>query len=822
MVYVLTIVKQITITMLKNYFKIAWRNIIRHKAHSIINISGLSVGIGACLLIFVILQFELSYNTFNSNFKDIYHLITKQTAEDGVNYNPGVSVPAIDALHLDFPQVKFAALNSSYGSQMTVPGADPNNAAADKKFIEPIGVFFIEPQFFDIFQTKWLNGTKDALSQPNMVVISKAIATKYYGDWNTAVGKTIKMDNTLTLRVAGVVDDSPSNSDIPLKIMVSYITWKQSGKSYQYNTDWGSISSNHQVFAQLPSNLSQKSFESQLVGFTKKNLNEKTLSVREHLVQPLSAMHFDTRVGNTLGDHLTSKATLNTLTFIAILIILMASINFINLSTAQSVGRSKEVGIRKVLGSTRKQLIAQVIGETTMVILFSVILAVSMAKIALPYLKNIASVPDDIALLNTGTVLFLVVTMFAVILLSGIYPALVISGFKPVAALKNKITAASIGGIPLRRALVIAQFAIAQLLIIGTIVAVNQMNFVNDADLGFNKNAVLIIPGYTDSLSLSKMQSFKQHVLQNPDVKSMSFASDAPSSDNNWGTNFYYNNSTKDVTFTTFLKYGDADYFKTFGLQFAAGHGYDQSDTTRQVVVNETLIHKLGVMKAEDAIGKTIRVGGRGAWAPITGVVKDFKTNSLRDAVKPIIISPRKSVLSQAAIKIQTRNLTKTTKEIQKLWEATYPEYAYNGFFLDENIAQFYRQENQLALVYKIFAFIAIFISCLGLYGLVSFMAIQRTKEVGVRKVLGASVFSIVFLFSKEFMILISIAFAIAMPVAWYMMSGWLQNFAYRIPLTAGVFGLAMVSSIAIAWITVGYKAVRAALVNPVKSLRSE
>ncbi|MEB0250117.1 ABC transporter permease, partial [Mucilaginibacter sp. 5B2] len=265
-----------------------------------------------------------------------------------------------------------------------------------------------------------------------------------------------------------------------------------------------------------------------------------------------------------------------------------------------------------------------------------------------------------------------------------------------------------------------------------------------------------------------------------------------------------------------------ADYFKTFGLQFAAGHGYDPSDTTRQVVVNETLIHKLGVMKAEDAIGKTICVGGRWAWAPITGVVKDFKTNSLRDAVKPIVFAPRKSVLSQAAIKIQTRNLTKTTKEIQKLWEATYPEYAYNGFFLDENIAQFYKQENQLALVYKIFAFIAIFISCLGLYGLVSFMAIQRTKEVGVRKVLGASVFSIVFLFSKEFMILISIAFVIAMPAAWYMMSGWLQNFAYRIPLTAGVFILAMVSSIAIAWLTVGYKAVRAALANPVKSLRSE
>lgn len=808
--------------MLKNYFKIAWRNIIRHKAHSIINISGLSVGIGACLLIFVILQFELSYNKFNNNFNKIYHLVTQQVSEDGINYNPGVSVPALEALRVDFPQVKFAALNSSYGSQITVPVGDGSDAAGDKKFLEPTGVFFMEPQFFDIFKTDWLSGNKSILSQPNMVVISKATATKYFGDWRTAIGKSLRMDNLVTLKVAGVIADAPENSDIPLKVMVSYITWKQYPDTYGYNKEWGSLSSNHQIFLELPATLSKQNFDKQLINFTKKYIAEKNRTKRIHFAQPLADLHFDTRVGNTLGDHLTSKATLNTLTLIAVLIILMASINFINLSTAQSVGRSKEVGIRKVLGSTRKQLIAQVIGETTMVILFSVILAVAMAKIALPYLKNIASVPEDIALLNAGTILFLLVTMVAVILLSGIYPALVISGFKPVEAIKNKITAASIGGIPLRRALVVAQFAIAQLLIIGTIVAVNQMNFVNEADLGFNKNAVLVIPGYTDSISLGKMETFKQQVLQNPEVKSMSFASDAPSSENNWGSNFYYNNSTKDITFPTFLKYGDADYFKTYGLQFAAGKGYDPSDTIRQVVVNETLIHKLGVMKAEDAIGKTIRIGGGGVWAPITGVVKDFKTNSLRDAVKSIVISPKKAFLSQAAVKIQTRNLTKTVKAIQKLWESTYPEYAYNGYFLDDNIAQFYKQENQLALVYKIFAFIAIFISCLGLYGLVSFMAVQRTKEVGVRKVLGASVFNIVLLFSKEFMILIAISFVIAMPLAWYMMSGWLQNFAYRINLTAGVFVLAMASSVAIAWLTVGYKAVKAALVNPVRSLRSE
>jgi len=347
------------------------------------------------------------------------------------------------------------------------------------------------------------------------------------------------------------------------------------------------------------------------------------------------------------------------------------------------------------------------------------------------------------------------------------------------------------------------------------------MDFVNKADLGFNKEAILIIPGYTDSISLQKMRAFKQELLENPAVISATFTADAPSSENNWGTNFYFNNSTKDPGFNTFLKMGDADYFKTFGLRFAAGKGYDVSDTMRQAVVNETFMHKLGIQNPQQLVGKTLSLNAH-TWARITGVVQDFKTNSLRETVKPEIILPNKSQESEVAIKIKTADLKATVAALQSKWESTYPEYAYAGYFLDDNIAQFYKQENQLALIYKIFAAIAIFISCLGLYGLVSFMAVQRTKEVGIRKVLGASISSIVFLFSKEFMILITISFIIAMPTAWYLMSGWLQNFAYRIAISPWIFLLAITASVIIAWLTVSYKAVRAALVNPVKSLRSE
>jgi putative ABC transport system permease protein len=785
--------------MIKNYFKIAWRNIIRHKIYSVINIAGLTVGIAACLLIFTIIRYELSFDIFQPNYKNIYHIVTEQKSESGIDYNPGVAVPATEALRLEFPKAKVASINSSYGSQITVNDGSDLKYNGGKKFTENIGVVFIEPQFFDIFSWKWLAGNAAVLANPNMVVLDKTTATKYFGNWTKAVGKSITMDNLVNLKVAGIIEDAPSNSDLPLKVLISHITWKNYASVYNYSEGWGLLSSSHQIFMLFPDHTTQNDIDKQLKRVTIKYYKS---GLKDHLI-------------------ITTNATLRTLSFIAILIIIMASINFINLSTAQSVGRSKEVGIRKVLGSSRKQLAIQVIGETALIVIGAVILATIVAKISLPYLKNIASVPDDISLINGGSIIFLTLTTLVVIILSGIYPALIVSGFKPVLALKNKITAASIGGISLRRTLVITQFAISQLLIIGTIVAVNQMDFVNKADLGFNKNAVLMLPGYTDSISLKKMQSFKQQLLQNPAVQSVSFTSDAPSSDNNSASNFYFNHSEKEIGFSTFMKIGDADYFKTFGLRFTAGTGYDVSDTMRQVVVNQTLLRKLGIQHDDYAVGKTLRMG-TGVWATITGVVEDFKTNSLREAVKPIIIFPSKKYESLAAVKLKSNNLVKTVAGIQSLWENTYPEYAYNGFFLDENIAKFYKQENQMALVYKIFAFIAIFISCLGLYGLVSFMAIQRTKEVGVRKVLGASVSSIVYLFSKEFMALILISCLIAIPAAYYIMNGWLQHFAYRVSLNIWVFVAAIAVSVVIAWLTVGYKAMKAALVNPVKSLKSE
>ena len=807
--------------MIKNYFKIAFRNLAKHKVYSAINVAGLAAGVAACLLIFVVVKFELSYNTYQKNYNRIYRVVTDTKNGDGsMAYNPGVPAPALDALKTDFPQFeKIVAVNAAGGNQVTILGDNPNAAVSTgKKIIEDNGIVFTQPAYFDIFDSKWLSGSPLSLSEPGNVVLSKSIAGKYFGDWRNAIGKFLKLDNTLLLTVSGVVEDAPSNSDFPLKIFIAHDILKQYGDKYGYSKEWGSLSSNYQVYALLPANINIASLQPQLNSFNKKYYPVHE-GQRFNKFQPLSDMHFNHRYG-TMGDHSSSKTILLTLALIGVLIIVMASINFINLSTAQAVGRSREVGIRKVLGSSRAQLLVQSMGETFLIVLFAVLLAAAIGSISMPYLSNVASVPADVKLFTTTSILFLVIVLVLVTFLSGIYPAMIISGFKPALALKSKITSASIGGISLRRILVVTQFSIAQMLLIATIVAVSQMNFVRNADLGFNKDAVLILPAYSDSAAIGRMQPLKQQLLQNPDVINVSFASDEASSDNNWASNFAFDHR-KDENYPVFFKYADEDYMKTFGLQLLAGRWYAPSDTTREIVVNETLLKKVGLLNPQQAIGKVMRVGA-GGWRPIVGVVKDFKANSLREEVKPLAIMSRRKDYYTVAIKLRLSDLSKTTAQVQKLWEQTYPEYAYTSHFSDETIQRFYKQETQLSLLYKIFAGIAIFISCLGLYGLVSYMAVQKTKEVGVRKVLGASVGNIVVMFSKEFTLLISIAFIIAVPVAWYFMNEWLQNFIYRIHMGVGVFLLAISLSLFIAWITVGYRAIKAALANPVKSLRTE
>jgi putative ABC transport system permease protein len=799
--------------MIKNYFKIAWRNIVRNSKHATLNILGLGVAMAACIIVFLVIQYETSYDKHLHGYDSIYQIVTKDKDADGEHFSGGVPFPVIKFLRQDYPQYQFAELMQNYGVQVTVMGAE------DKKFRSENGTFYGDADLLKLFELRFLTGNADVLKDLNSTVMSKSLAEKYFGNWRDALGKTIVIDNSaFPLQVAGVFEDQPANSDFPFQLVSSYKGFLAHDKTWPF-ADWGSNTSNHQVFVKLSKGTDTKAIDKQLGLFEKKYNTQNKESSREHFVHALQNIHFDERFGSN-GDHTTSKASLYTLAFIGLLIILMACINFVNLSTALAVTRSKEVGIRKVMGSSKAQLSMQVLIETAAVVMVSAVIAIALAWVALPFVKNIMVVQHKLPLFNTGSVLFILATTVITIVLSGLYPAFIMGSFKPVEAIKNKINTSKVGSVSLRRVLVVMQFAFSQILIIATIIAVSQMNFIRSSDLGFNKDATLVVYLNTDSVSRSRHDAFKEALKARSDVKEISFAFDPPSSDNSWNGNFAFD-KMEDREFNVQMKQADYNYAPTYGLQLLAGRFLTQSDTIREFVLNESLLKKCGVKNPQDAVGKMFRIGGRKPM-PVVGVVKDFKQASLRDEIQPIAIFSNKRFYQSAGIKLSSTNLGKSKDEIKTIWDKYFPEYVYNASFLDENINKFYETEQRLSSMYKVYAILAIFISCLGLYGLVSFMVVRKTKEVGIRKVLGASVQSILYLFSKEFTILITIAFILAAPVAWWMMNNWLKDYAYKISIGAGVFVVAMVCSLLVAWITVGYKAMRAATVSPVKSLRTE
>ncbi|WP_018615774.1 ABC transporter permease [Segetibacter koreensis] len=802
--------------MFKNYFKTAIRNLSRNKSYTAINVLGLGVGIAVCLMIFLVIQFETSFDNFHSKKDRIYRVITELKDASGTNHSAGVPFPLPRTLRNDFPQLeKVTAINSDGNSLFAV--MDDNSGRAVKKFKEEQGVFYTEPAFFDIFDFPWLAGNPKSLDEPNTVSLTKETAERYFGSWKNAIGKTIRKDNKDLLKVTGIIDNVPANTDFQLKTVISYKNFEN-----YTSTDWVSVNSDHGCYVLLPENLSFESFNKLFPAFvTKYRPAERAVNTAQ-LLQSVKEVHYDADSGNYSRKTI-SKELIRTLKLIALFILLIACVNFINLSTAQSVNRAKEVSIRKVLGSNRKQLSFQFLSETAIITIGAVIIAVLIVIVALPYIKTLLNLSLSFNIAdNPAIVLFLIAITISVTLLSGFYPSLVLSRFNPVTALKSKFIAKSTKGISLRRGLVVAQFIIAQGLIIGTLIVVKQMNYFQNASLGFDKEAILTVPIPTDSVGRSKIDFLKDELVKRPEIKNVSFSFTPPTNQGNWFSDFKFNHSAKNSDFGANLKWADADYINTYKLALVAGRNYTKGDTSRELIVNEELLKRLGITNPEEAINKEIDLWDGGVKAPIVGVLKDFHTQSLQQPIDPIIMGNYKRTYRTINIKVQQRDIQQTISFIENLWTNTYPDYVFEYQFLDQSIANLYQQQRQLSQLYKIFAAISIFLSCLGLYGLASFMAVQRIKEVGIRKVLGATVQNVIYLFSKEFIILISIAFVIATPVAWYFMRQWLQDFAYRIDMSLWIFIIAGTASLLIALLTVSFQAIKAAVANPVKSLRSE
>ncbi len=798
--------------MLKNYLKTALRNFIRHRNNSVINIAGLTVGFTAFLLIFLVIKYEKSFDDFHPAKNNIYRVVRIGKNINVKEYRAGVPFPVTPTLRTEFPQLKnAAAIFSEYNVQVDVTAPD---GSVQKKFKEP-NVFVAETQFFKMFSFPLAEGNmKTAFTELNTVLLTKETASKYFGDWKTAMGKTIKAFG-INLKVTGILENPPSNSDFPLGVVLSY---EALVKKYAL-TDWESISDYNYCFVQLNNNASTNEFNNLLARFVDKHIKPVNPNY-DLLLQRLDEMHYDGRFGNfnraTFG-----KDLILALSLIGLFLLVIACVNFINLTTAQAVNRAREVGVRKVLGGSRLQLVIQFLGETGITVFLALVSSLLLVSLCIPFINQLLGIHlSEHILFGKSFVGFMILVVVLVTFLSGFYPAMVLSGFNSADVLKSAVLSGNQKGISLRRALVIFQFVIAQILIIGTLVVVTQMNYFRQADMGFTKKAIINagIPG--DSLSQTKLDLLKNELKKIPGIENVSLSRFSPTGGGWFSDLRVLSNKNVSPDMVINMKPADTAFFNLYNLKLVAGRMYYPSDTMREFVVNETVIRNLGFKNAQDAIGKKVSVNGK--TCPIVGVVKDFHVNSLRDAIGPVVFMTLKDAYGLANIKIDLRQAQSVIKSMRDIWNTNFPDNVFEYQFLDQTVADYYKQENQLSQLYKIFSGIAIFISCLGLYGLVAFMAVQRKKEIGIRKVLGAPVRDIVVMLSKEFTFLIIVAFLIASPIAWYYMHQWLQQYTYRISIDIWFFAGTIVSALVIAWLTVGYTAIKAAIANPVKSLRTE
>ncbi|NRF40838.1 ABC transporter permease [Pedobacter foliorum] len=797
--------------MFKLNLKIALRNLWKHKAYTFINITGLAIGMASCILIFIFIRYQLSFDDQFVNKDRIYRVVSNWESKGSVDASQGVPVPLSKAVRNDMPQFEKVAAIQSTGGVVLV-----RDEAGRTTFKEDTRIFYTQPEFFDIFDLTWLAGTSSiALTQPNSVVLSQDKATKYFGDWRKAMGKTIRFRNQMDLKVTGIFKEMPENSTLALNILVSYANYP-----YKDSDNWGSVGSSSECYVLLKKGVDIGSLDGALAQFNKKYYKNDTDGNRQfHAFQPLKDIHQNARYGNFSGKRM-EKKEIYSLSIIGAFLLLTACINFINLATAQAVSRSKEVGIRKVMGSRRKQLVMQFLGETLTISIISVLIACVLTEFALPYMQNLFDEQISFSMLEHPVIfVFLIVLVLVVSFLAGLYPSLIMSGFSPALAIKNKMTASNAGGLGLRKILVVVQFTITIILIISTLVVLKQMNYMRQQPLGFNPDAVAVVGMPADSLSQLKYSSLKERLLKVPGISNLTFC-DVPPSSNNIAESSFSLNGIKVKDFQVRKMYGDIDYFKTFDLKLIAGKLPYKSDTTNGYIVNQTFLKMSNIKTPEQALGKLLEVNGKKF--PIVGIVKDFNDKSLRQAISPILISSQKNEYYNMAIKMDSKQMMTAMKQVDKIWNELFPNDVYGSAFLNDDLNSYYNTERVMGVLFRVFSGVIIFISFIGLFGLISFVASQRTREVAIRKVLGASNYELVRMLNGSFLLMVFLANLVAWPLAYIFVSKWLSEFAYRIPLSIWPFAIAMAISMTITFITVSLRSYKAAQTNPIDALKYE
>jgi putative ABC transport system permease protein len=741
----------------------------------------------------------------------------------GIDYSSVTPYPFAKAFRNDFEEIPLI-------TQMHYEGDALVKAGEDKLIVDK--VLFADSLFFEVFDFQVLSGNpKVDLGQPGKVFLTESSAAKLMQDRNIT---TIKLNNKVELEIAGIIADPPATSHISFSMIVSMPSLTSDFIAGLPLDHW-SLSSAGFVYVVLPENVSQASIERRLNTFRDKYLTKEDAERKTFHLQPLSEIHFDQRYTANPGTADNAAATnLMIIGIVGIFILIIACINFVNLSTALAVKKSKEVGIRKTLGAKRSQLTWYFLTETFFLTLFAVIISLGACEWLLSWLNSFLDKSIQMELLSDGNlILFLTGLILFTTLLSGFYPSLFLSGLNPVAILKNKNAAQSSSGTSLRKVLVVFQFFISQALIIGTFIVADQMQYLQSKPLGFEKDAIVNVPMH--NLDANIREAFRSRLESNPDIVDLSYSLGAPTSNNNFNTSYFLTENGKgDQRLNVDIKPVDRHYLATYGISLIAGRWFTESEEKLAditlpreqwkftFIVNETAMRQLGFNSPSELIGKSITTGVFDASGEVIGVVKDFHVASLHSEIAPVVLMNLPRFYYDAGIKISVANIKQTLSFIEKAWRDVYPDYYFEYSFLDEELAGRYESDARTFTLFKIFSGLSMLIGCLGLYGLVSFMANQKLKEVGIRKVLGASVNQIVILFSKEFVKLILVAFVFAAPLTWILMKRWLTGFAYRIDIGWSVFAISICGTLLIALITVSYKALRAAASNPVETLRSE
>jgi putative ABC transport system permease protein len=797
--------------MFKNNLKISLRNLQRYKSYAVINVLGLALSIACCILIFTFVRYHLGFDNFHGDSARIYRIVTEVHRKDNVHFTPGVPAPLGGVFRNDYTYAeKVARIVSFSGNLITI-----EQGKGKRMFKEKMGVAFCESEFFDIFNFPLMKGnSKTALTEPNTAIITESISNKYFGD-SDPINRIFRINNQIDFKITGVLKDFPGNTDFKESIYLSYPTLKLYSEELASNESWGGVSSEMQCFVKLRPFISPPLVERALFTYVKK-YRPDSKNIHHYLLQPISDMHF-----NPHYEGVMPKSILWAFSFVSLILLIAACVNFVNLATAQALKRSKEVGVRKVLGGFRAQIFWQFISETGVITVFAVVLALCLSMLALPFVNNWLNFRMSInPVADWQLSSFIAVLIFMVSFLAGFYPGIIMAGFQPVIALKGKISQLNIGGFNTRRTLIIAQFTISQILIIGMIVVASQMRYAKDSDLGFNKEGIVLLP--VAGAKMAAMHTLRDRLVKSPGVRDISLCLAPPSYLDNWKTAFKYNNSIEDENFPVTVRAADDKYLSTFDLKLIAGRNIFHSDSVREFLVNESFAKKLNLKSADQVIGKTISINGGKIAAPVVGVVKDFHDGSFHDDINAVCISSMASSYQYYAVKINMTDVGATLSALEKTWSEMNPNQVYEFHFLDEQIAQFYKIEDFMLKLIEVFAFIAIFIGCLGLYGLISFMVSQKRKEIGIRKILGGKVQDVLWIFGKEFSRLILIALLIAAPLGWLLMNNWLRLYQFHIEIGLWVFISTLMISIAVALLAGGYQAIKAAIVKPALSLRTD